>query len=614
MSVVSVLNVAVHNNPAPFTAPYEFEITFECLEPLQKDLEWKLTYVGSATSSEHDQELDSLFVGPVPVGTNKFVFEADPPNLSRIPSAEILGVTVILLTCSYDGREFIRVGYYVNNEYTDEALNAEPPSKPIVEKVQRNILAEKPRVTRFAIKWDSEESAPAEFPPEQPEADTAEDDAANYGAEEEEEEAAEEAEAEGEPVAKVEVEDAEMGGTDETPALTATKDVKAENENEGEEEGDDNDDAKSEDIENESDDDDEEDEEGEEEGEGEGEGEADEEMDLGGEEAPSKGAEGQTQQGQAEILVAKRMPIERPTLKLVDIIEEKKQLASRRAAEGAEETSQHTIEEASPFAESPEAERQRNDSAAVTHFKALEGRTTQYAPPLPEDSSETIWDSSVTAENDPAHPSNLEVHSSPQEQRPIRDPQARSAHRSKYEKPLPPIPTENDPPSDTKAERYSKAQGKRVAQPAPSSPSKASKAEHPFTPQRHTLQPAQTPTSGASEASEVTDTEAIRPAVPARSPARLAGPSSPAQASEGSAIAEYARPIAATASAQSEPVLKRDEAEASSSTAASEQKAGPAEQAVEPEQPDESVTALPPMPPRRKSSRLELLQRLRRKS
>ena len=36
MSVVSVLNVAVHNNPAPFTAPYEFEITFECLEPLQK--------------------------------------------------------------------------------------------------------------------------------------------------------------------------------------------------------------------------------------------------------------------------------------------------------------------------------------------------------------------------------------------------------------------------------------------------------------------------------------------------------------------------------------------------------------------------------------------------
>lgn len=117
------------------------------------DLEWKLTYVGSATSAEHDQELDSLLVGPVPVGVNKFVFEADPPDMKRLPSSEIIGVTVILLTCSYDGREFVRVGYYVNNEYDSEELQNEPPAKPIIERVRRNILAEKPRVTRFAIKW-----------------------------------------------------------------------------------------------------------------------------------------------------------------------------------------------------------------------------------------------------------------------------------------------------------------------------------------------------------------------------------------------------------------------------------------------------------------------------
>ena len=103
--------------------------------------------------SEHDQELDSLLVGPIPVGVNKFIFEADPPDLKRIPQTEILGVTVILLTCSYDGREFVRVGYYVNNEYDSEELNADPPSKPIIERVRRNVLAEKPRVTRFAIKW-----------------------------------------------------------------------------------------------------------------------------------------------------------------------------------------------------------------------------------------------------------------------------------------------------------------------------------------------------------------------------------------------------------------------------------------------------------------------------
>lgn len=36
MSVVSLLGVKVNNNPAKFTDKYEFEITFECLEQLEK--------------------------------------------------------------------------------------------------------------------------------------------------------------------------------------------------------------------------------------------------------------------------------------------------------------------------------------------------------------------------------------------------------------------------------------------------------------------------------------------------------------------------------------------------------------------------------------------------
>ncbi|KAI8960334.1 histone deposition protein Asf1 [Daldinia sp. FL1419] len=191
MSVVSLLGVNILNNPAKFTDNYVFEITFECLEQLEKDLEWKLTYVGSATSDQYDQELDSLLVGPIPVGVNKFIFEADAPKTNRIPDADILGVTVVLLTCSYDGREFVRVGYYVNNEYETDELNADPPAKPIVEKIRRNVLADKPRVTRFAIKWDSEASAPPEFPPEQPEADLQPDEE-EYGADELDEDAEEE--------------------------------------------------------------------------------------------------------------------------------------------------------------------------------------------------------------------------------------------------------------------------------------------------------------------------------------------------------------------------------------------------------------------------------------
>lgn len=166
MSIVSLLGIKVLNNPAKFTDPYEFEITFECLEQLKDDLEWKLTYVGSSRSLEHDQELDSLLVGPVPVGINKFILTADPPSPELIPASELVSVTVILLSCSYKEREFVRVGYYVNNEYDSEELRENPPAKVQVDHIVRNILAEKPRVTRFNIAWDNEGDLD-EYPPEQ---------------------------------------------------------------------------------------------------------------------------------------------------------------------------------------------------------------------------------------------------------------------------------------------------------------------------------------------------------------------------------------------------------------------------------------------------------------
>uniref|UniRef100_A0A2K5PET3 Anti-silencing function 1B histone chaperone n=1 Tax=Cebus imitator TaxID=2715852 RepID=A0A2K5PET3_CEBIM len=96
MAKVSVLNVAVLENPSPFYSPFRFEISFECSEALADDLEWKIIYVGSAESEEFDQILDSVLVGPVPAGRHMFVFQ-----------------------------------------------------------LQRNILASNPRVTRFHINWDN---------------------------------------------------------------------------------------------------------------------------------------------------------------------------------------------------------------------------------------------------------------------------------------------------------------------------------------------------------------------------------------------------------------------------------------------------------------------------
>ena len=74
MAKVHVCNVVVLDNPSHFKNPFQFEITFECIEvsrllelfqytkvlswqDLPEDLEWKIIYVGSAESEEFDQVL-----------------------------------------------------------------------------------------------------------------------------------------------------------------------------------------------------------------------------------------------------------------------------------------------------------------------------------------------------------------------------------------------------------------------------------------------------------------------------------------------------------------------------------------------------------------------------
>ena len=154
MAKVHITNVVVLDNPSSFFNPFQFELTFECIEELKEDLEWKMIYVGSAESEEHDQVLDTIYVGPVPEGRHIFVFQADPPDVTKIPEQDAVGVTIVLLTCSYRGQEFVRVGYFVNNDYADQEMRENPPPRPAFDRLTRNILATKPRVTRFKINWD----------------------------------------------------------------------------------------------------------------------------------------------------------------------------------------------------------------------------------------------------------------------------------------------------------------------------------------------------------------------------------------------------------------------------------------------------------------------------
>ena len=52
--------------------------------------------------------------------------QADAPNATLIPDENLLDVTVVLLLGLYKDQEFIRVGYYVNNEIRTSHYRVSP--------------------------------------------------------------------------------------------------------------------------------------------------------------------------------------------------------------------------------------------------------------------------------------------------------------------------------------------------------------------------------------------------------------------------------------------------------------------------------------------------------
>ena len=58
-----------------------------------------------------------------------------------------------MISVSYEKQEFFRVGYYIRNEYENPELNENPPPQPIVNQLNRFILAENPRISNFQIEW-----------------------------------------------------------------------------------------------------------------------------------------------------------------------------------------------------------------------------------------------------------------------------------------------------------------------------------------------------------------------------------------------------------------------------------------------------------------------------
>jgi hypothetical protein len=83
------------------------------------------TGLNAATAGRSSGDVERwVFVQERPI-----CWQADPPNVEKIPQDSIIGVTVVLLSCAYKSREFARVGYYVNNDYADPEMRENPPEK-----------------------------------------------------------------------------------------------------------------------------------------------------------------------------------------------------------------------------------------------------------------------------------------------------------------------------------------------------------------------------------------------------------------------------------------------------------------------------------------------------
>ncbi|RWW29614.1 hypothetical protein GW17_00005853 [Ensete ventricosum] len=196
MSAVNITNVTVLDNPTAFLSPFQFEISYECLIPLEDEIGRRRSIEDKSipravlahaslppSPTGHSQAVTTLACGS-PASRHRpclRIFSRarrHPPDPTKIREEDIIGVTVLLLTCSYLGQEFLRVGYYVNNDYDDEQLREEPPPRVSVDRVQRNILADKPRVTKFPISFHpdpSENGGQQQQPPVSPESRTDDD-------------------------------------------------------------------------------------------------------------------------------------------------------------------------------------------------------------------------------------------------------------------------------------------------------------------------------------------------------------------------------------------------------------------------------------------------------
>lgn len=77
-------------------------------------VEFTTTYL---CDSYFDQQIGNNVVGPLQEGSLSFDLETSPIDLTKIPIKKLFGLTAILISGKFNGKEFVRIGYVVNVTY-----------------------------------------------------------------------------------------------------------------------------------------------------------------------------------------------------------------------------------------------------------------------------------------------------------------------------------------------------------------------------------------------------------------------------------------------------------------------------------------------------------------
>lgn len=143
----------VGENPDKYGSALKWRMRLDAATSLPEPVSVSFVWVGSASSSAYDQTLDSFEVGPLEAGVTEFMLECDAPQLELVPPADVLGVTILIISFQYRAQEFLRVGYYTQVAYFDDALNQQPPAVPHKEALGRFVAMPQPAVTVNPIQW-----------------------------------------------------------------------------------------------------------------------------------------------------------------------------------------------------------------------------------------------------------------------------------------------------------------------------------------------------------------------------------------------------------------------------------------------------------------------------